>query len=226
MNITTINSIEISSVCDNACQYCPAKDQHRYRETGFMTMETFGKVIDWVKVFIKNGTQKEINLFGCGEPTLNPHVVEMVHVARQRLPFRQVLHLNTNGKTMTRELAADLKHAGISHIDLTLHNSYDAAKTIKIFREVGIEGKLSIDPIMRPNNWAGQVDWFVPDYCAGPCPWLANGQIMVMSNGNISHCCIDAFWTGKLGNINDDLTKIDMQPMELCKGCHHSIEEK
>lgn len=220
--IRTINSIEISSICDNSCEYCPARLQHKYREIGFMTQETFNKSLDIVKYFIKQQTQKELNLFGVGEPTLNPKVVEFVEQARRQLPIRTPIHMNTNGNTMTEELARDLKDAGISHIDITAHKARAAARTIQIFRKVGIEGNLSLDFITMPNNWAGQIDW--PDCGVRyACPWLRDGQAMIQSDGNIVGCCLDAFATNILGSVDTPPNELFTSPSDLCRKCHQDI---
>ncbi len=230
MKIKTINTIELSSICDNACEYCPAKDQSQYRPTGLMQEEVYKKAVNQVLKLCRAGTQLELNLFGVGESTLHPQLIEWVEYARKHLPFNQTLHLNTNGNRMTHEMANGLQKAGISSIDITGHNHKSTAKTIKIFRDIGIAGNLSYDFVTAPNNWAGQVDWFEPDnrlphYRNNPCPWLARGQIMVMSNGNITTCCIDAFGKNVFGNIFDDLDKLEIKESELCQTCHHKIPE-
>jgi hypothetical protein len=225
MKITTINSIEVSSLCNNQCRYCPASVQGEHRAVGLMTKEVFEAAVGWALHFARTGSQRELNLFGVGEPTLHPDLVEFVALARKRLPFRQELHLNTNGKLMTLELARALKAADISHCDITGHDAYDAAKCIRIFRETPISGQVSVDFMTQPNNWAGQVDWFAPDYDAGPCPWLARGQVMVMSNGDITRCCIDAFARGVFTNVFEDITAAEMAPFGLCEDCHHSMPE-
>ena len=220
--VNYINSIEISSLCDNQCQYCPAKDQGQYRPTGLMTMETFERTLAWVKHFCKQGTQRELNLFGVGEPTLNPHLVDMVREARRELPFDQIIHINTNGNNMTESLARALIDAGITSIDITGHDPYIAARTIRILRSTGIKGQLSIDPITQPNNWAGQVDWFAPDY-SYPCQWLDRGQVMVMSDGRINTCCIDAFAKQVIGTVDDNVPDLETEPGEVCSKCHHIV---
>ena len=222
MRITTINSIEVSSLCNRSCRYCPASVQGMHRKTGLMSAEVFEKAIEWALHFARKGTQREINLFGVGEPALHPDLAKYVELARKTLPFKQALHLNTNGVAMTLELAIKLKAAGIDHIDITGHDAYHAAKTIRIFRKVGIGGQMSFDFITAPNNWAGQVDWFEPDYHKQwPCPWIGNGQVMVMSDGSVTRCCIDAFGTGIMGTVFDDLATMEVTPFELCRTCHH-----
>ena len=163
MKISTINTIETSSLCNRACKYCPAMLQEKYRKTGLMEMHVFKEAIKWVKHFTYQGTQQELNLFGVGEPLLNPYIVEMVREAKGVMPLNQPVHLNTNGSLMTEQLAMKLKIAGINHIDLTAHDAYDTARCIRILRKAGIEGKISLDFAIVPNDWAGQVNWFKSD---------------------------------------------------------------
>lgn len=225
MKIETINSIETSSICDNNCPYCPAPLQHTHRETGFMEWDVFDKAISWVRFFAQQGTQREVNLFGVGEPLLNAYIIDMVEYARKHVPARIPLHLNTNGNNMTERLARALKDAGITSIDITAHNPRPAVRTIRIFQKVGIPFKISLDPVMAPNNWAGQVDWFEPHYQKPyPCPWIGRGQVMVMSNGDVTRCCIDAFGTGVLGTVHNKLDEIEVTPFELCERCHHTLD--
>jgi len=222
--ITTINSIEISSLCNNKCPYCPSPIQGEHRKVGLMDVEVFKIAIGWVRHFVKHGTQKELNLFGVGESTLHTELVSMVEYAKLKLPVALPIHLNTNGKLMTQELAVGLKRAGISHIDITGHDAYITARTIKIFKDVGIEGQLSFDFITQPNNWAGLVDWFEPDY-SYPCQWLRDGQVMIMSSGDVTTCCIDAFGEGIFTHVGKDITQAYSQPHKLCDGCHHEVPE-
>lgn len=223
MKITTINSIEVSSICNLSCPWCPARLQSDFRPVGFMSRDIFEKTIEWVGYYARQGTQQEINLFGVGEPTLHKDLVEFVQYAHNNLPLRMKLHLNTNGLLMTEDLARQLKNAGIKSIDVTGHKARETAKTIRIFEKVGIPFKVSFDPILAPNNWAGQVDWFEPHYPTPyPCPWINRGQVMVMSNGDITRCCLDAFGKGIMGTIFDDLKNMNVTEFELCKACHHT----
>jgi len=222
MKITTINTIELSSKCDNSCVYCCAPVQHKYRKTGFMDWATFGAAIDWVNHYAKKGTQQELNLMGVGESTLHPELIEMVRYAKTHLPFKQVLHISTNGNTLTPDMAQALKTAGITRMHVSGHKPRSIARALRILADANIPTNYSVDFMTRPNNWAGQVDWF-ESRDSYPCPWLHNGQVAIFSNGNIVRCCIDAFEKGVLGTIDDDLTKIDVVPFELCETCHQTV---
>jgi MoaA/NifB/PqqE/SkfB family radical SAM enzyme len=236
MIIQTINSIEVSSLCDRSCKYCPAREQGKHREVGLMSTEIFEKALEWVLHFSRKGTQRELNLFGVGEPTLNPNLPAMIEKARRVLPMRCPVHINTNGQWIDThttaitdkeiDYARSLKLAGISHIDITGHDAFKTAKMIRIFQALKIQGQLSFDYITNPNNWAGQVDWFHPMYDAGPCPWVGQGQVMVMNTGDITRCCIDAFGKGIFAHVNDDISEAEVTTFELCDTCHHKVGQQ
>lgn len=219
--LKTINHIELSALCNNECQYCPSPKMREHRAVGLMSMETFKQTISWVTFFCGEETQTELNLHGIGEPLLNPECVEMVSYARQHLPSRIPIHMNTNGNLMDDKTAKALKDAGITNIDITGHDALVTAQTIRILSDAGIQGNVSFDFVLNPNNWAGQVDWLEPKYDAGPCPWVGQGQCMVSWDGNIHNCCIDAFGHSVKATVNDDISKYDVEHFELCDKCHH-----
>lgn len=224
--IRTITNIELSSRCNNTCQYCPAPEQHNWRDTGLMEWDTFVRTIALVKELAQRGTQREVNLFGIGEPTLNPMLSDMISHARLTLPAKVPLHFNTNGKLMTEELARAIKRAGIDHVDITGHDPYHTARCLRIFKAVGIQGRVSVDFMLHPNNWAGQVDWFEPDYMH-PCQWLRDSQVMVYHDGRITTCCIDAKGSGVFASVFDEAPlEAEHQVHGLCSGCHHVVPEE
>lgn len=220
MKINSINSIEVSSICDNKCLYCPAPTQSKHRSVGFMDMDTFKACIHWAKELDKRGSQREINLFGVGEPLLNPSFCDMAAYAREEMP-NQRFHVNTNGNRLTKEIASCLRSDRIE-VDITDHNALATARAIRVARSVGLTHGTNRDFVDNPNNWANQVTWFNPDYVFD-CAWLNYGQVMVAWNGDIYNCCIDSCGISKSGNIKDDITQIDLKPFELCKCCHHII---
>ena len=61
-----------------------------------------------------------------------------------------------------------------------------------------------------------------PDFSL-PCQWLERGQVMVMSDGSITTCCIDAFGQGIIGHIDGDLGELRTAPHDLCGACHHIV---
>jgi hypothetical protein len=187
-----------------------------------MSSEIFQMVLDNIKTLSKNGTQKEVNLFSIGEPLLNPNIIKFVEMARNQLPITAVLHLNSNGNLLTDEIARALKDAGISHMTITDHKAYSTARAIRVMDKSGIEYNVTRDPVHKPNDWAGQVDWLKSRYIYD-CQWLGDGQVAVQWDGRISTCCIDSKAQGIVGHISEDISKIELRPHNLCIKCHHIV---
>ncbi len=232
--VQAIKNLEVASVCNLACPYCPARLQGEHRDTGLMSEKTFEQSLHWLARFVKAGTQQELNLFGVGEPLLHPKIVEMAARTRLVMPRYLTLRMNTNGLLVTEEIVRDLYAAGIDTIDITDHESEATMKAIRIFRKVTGQYEprrhqptrwgYSRDGIINPNNWGGLIDW-VPevDHPRYVCPWIANGQVMVMSTGDVTRCCQDAFGRGILGTVHDDLEQLDHTPYIQCLTCHEEI---
>lgn len=222
MKIRSITNVEVASICDNACEYCPAPQVKDHRYSGLMEGDTFMQAMKWVKHFTEQGTQGQLNLFGVGEPTLNHNLPEMVEIARESVPIFGHVRVNTNGNNMTAELASKLKLAGITDIHVTDHNAEVTLNAILILREAGVDYETNRDFVTGANNWAGQIEWTDRIDYELPCPWLGRGDAMVLADGSVTRCCLDAFGEGVLCNVWDDLTKVDMTPFALCESCHHT----
>ena len=218
--ISTINTIEVSALCDNRCAYCPAPTQHEHRPVGLMTLETFKKAVFWVRYFAEHGTQQELNLHGVGEPTLNKDLVEMIRLARAAAPSITI-NFNTNGNNLTPEVARACKDAGITSINITAHDAVATKNAAKALRAAGIQGHVNADFAVNPNNWGGQVQWTdTVDYKLW-CHWLDKGQVMVMWDGRVTRCCLDAFGQGVFATVEDHLPNLEVMPFVLCANCHH-----
>lgn len=217
--IQTVNTIEVSAVCDNQCAYCPAPSQHLHRKVGLMSMETFERALGWVARFVKAGTQAELNLHGVGEPTLNKNLVEMIRAARAVTPG--IINFNTNGNTMTPELAVACRDAGVTSINITAHSAESTMRAVKAIRAAGVQCNVNADFAVNPNNWGGQVSWTeTVDYRLW-CNWLDKGQCMITWDGQVTQCCLDAYGRGVLGTLDDDPGQICVKPFALCETCHH-----
>lgn len=241
--VKSFKNIEFASICNLSCPYCPCKDQGEHRPVGFMNEPVFDRVLYWLKKFVENDTQREVNLFGIGESTLHPYLIDWTRRIRKILPKRMNLLINTNGVAFSEMLCQGLLDAGVDKIDLTDHDAYHSMKTVEIFRKLGMthiknygeDAKyppkafgISRDAVYNPNNWGGLVDW-VPEVCyshAYVCPWLLRGQTMVFSDGRVTTCCQDAFARGVVGSVFDDnLDRIEYGPFVQCATCHERIPD-
>src|SRR3990172_7096433 len=223
--VKAIKNLEIASVCNLACEYCPCRLQGAHRDVGLMTEEVFERSLYWLKKFVDAGTQAELNFFGVGEATLHPKMIEWVRRTREVMPRYLSLLINTNGILFTEEMGRKLYEAGVDKIDLTDHDAEASTRTIRALRKLTGQyypdpnGKwgYSRDGVLHPNNWGGLLDW-VPDvqHPRYICPWLSNGQVMIMSNGDVTRCCQDAFGRGIVGTVWEEIDNIPYGPYVQC----------
>ena len=107
--------IELTNACNFRCKMCPTGNRKMTRPTGFMEAGTFKKIID--QCFLP-GTA--IRFIGWGEPTLHPQISGFVAEASSSL---LLTHLNTNGSTMTPDLASRLVDAGLKSIKFSFQGT-------------------------------------------------------------------------------------------------------
>ena len=152
---------------------------------------------------------------------MNPRFPEMLELVYNMEPYIRPLHLNSNGKLITQE-TVDLFNKYLNQLDITIHDPYETVKAYRLCRGQKFKLGMSLDFVLHPNDWAGQVDWFKSENFY-PCPWLRDGQAFIMSNGDISTCCIDAFAQGIIGNVFDSKAEdLEVKPFKLCETCHQT----
>lgn len=235
--VKAIKNLEIASICNLACPYCPCRLQGEHRDVGLMTEEVFDRSLFWLRKFIAAGTQEELNFFGVGEALLHPHLVDWVRRTREIMPRYLTLRINTNGLLFTEELGRELFASGIDNIDVTDHEAEASVRTIAALRRItGHYYPVQQDPrspwgysrdgILHPNNWGGLIDW-VPEvqHPRYVCPWLSKGQVMVMSSGDVTRCCQDAFRRGVIGTVWEEIDRIPYGAYVQCKTCHEIVPD-
>jgi hypothetical protein len=232
MKINTITTIELSSVCNLECEYCINRllVEHPARKPGIMTDAVFDRCVEVVKELVDRGTQKEINLNGNGESLLDPLLVRRIDKLRKSIGENATIMLSTNGTLVNRELAAALKSAGLTRIDVSPHKPAVARKVIHYLAEAGLNGVVNWGLIGQSHNWAGQLEPEnrVPVEPQGVvCYPLLIGAGYVQSEGDVVPCCYDYRNLGWIGHILDD-TILDrpIKQYALCKSCHQIIAEK
>lgn len=215
--ITSIHQIEMTSRCNLSCIYCVSRDLKRDKMD--MTIGDYLQALSWVDYFVGQGTQKELNLAGIGESTIHPRFIEFVALARKTVGDGVRLVIASNGLAITEELAKAIQPYNLRFY-VSMHRPEKAGPAIEILKKYKLIDGYSIDPSLNAIDWAGQVEWYTScEFTA--CPFLANGQVMVMADGSITTCCMDGSGSGVIGHIRQDVETLTMQPYELCKTCHH-----
>lgn len=215
--IRAIHQIEMTSECNLRCRYCTHPKMPRPKM--HMSDEVYRKSLEWVKVFQSRTRHAELNLAGIGESTMHPEFVRNVFLAREAVGPNVSLVLATNGLLMTDDLAAAIAPARPS-VWVSLHRPEKAGPAVEALKRAGILCGVSADPSLAAVNWAGQVNWHVSAPRGNPCPWMAGLMVMIMSDGRVTRCCLDATGDGVIATVDDDLTKFGTSPFKLCAACH------
>jgi len=215
-----IQQIELTSRCNLRCRYCPSPHLKRAKQD--MSVETFERALHWVRFFVSQRTQGELDLGGIGEPTLHPEFVRFLYLAREAIGFNGVLVFPTNGLLMTDELAREIAGAR-PRAYVSLHRPERAGLAVEALRKVGLLAGVSADPSIAATNWAGQVKWHVSAQPGRQCGWVRNGRAFVMSTGHVSRCGFDASGIGVFGHVDDDLSLLATSPYELCRTCDQDV---
>lgn len=186
-----------------------------------MTRAVFERTLTWVARFARDGYRGELNLAGIGESTLHPEFFDFVRLAREAVGSQIPLVLATNGVIATPELAELFLREQVN-VWVSLHRPEKAGPAVQLYRAAGVLRGVSNDPSIYANDWGGQVAWHNSPGNALPCEWLRQGRAMVLADGRVTTCCIDATGDGVVGHVNDETLGV-VAPFKLCKTCHHVI---
>lgn len=219
--ITRISQIEITSRCSLHCQYCPQPKMERAKAD--MPDDVFDRTLYWLREFVADGTQRDVNLHHFGESTLHPKFVEMVDRISDIVPLVQ---FSTNGVGVTKQMIFDLKDAGLSRIALSVHRPEVVMKVEDFCLEAGLPYDWASGMVSSKHNWAGQVEGRNSAWAETyPCQFLIDQACVVLQDGRVANCCIDAEGISASISVFDDLRALELKPFSLCVDCHHQIPE-
>lgn len=105
--------------CNFKCSFCPcniSSDRVAERHT-VMSWELFEKIAADLEAF--EGQVSVINLYGFGEPLLNPRIADMVKLLKARHCCREI-RITTNGSLLTEETSRALIHAGVDLVRVSV----------------------------------------------------------------------------------------------------------
>lgn len=185
-----------------------------------MSWEVFHRSLEWAKLYHSRGTQREISIHGLGESTLHPDFIEMMRQTKAALPNTKV-QFSTNGISFTEEMAIACKELSV-RVFISLHRPEKAIHAIELCKKYNLETIAHANFATSSFNWAGQVDY--PSTAAKtPCAYLGIGRAVILSDGDITTCCVDTEKEGIIGNVFNPIQDIQMKPYKLCETCAHQI---
>lgn len=219
-HIVQIKQIEVTTRCNLRCQYCPHPKMQRPKED--MKWETFEKALTWVKFFLGLGYQRELSFTGIGESTMHPQFLDMLRAARA-LNVNMPIVFSTNGlPTFTEEIAAACQELNVG-VMISLHRPEMAGKAVQLAKKYGVLKYMNDQFVTGAFDWAGQVPtWYV----SAPkltCEYLRSGWGVVLQDGQITTCCLDAENKGVVGTVWDDPGSLQIKPYSLCATCHMQV---
>lgn len=100
--------IEPTNNCNLQCICCSRG--HLKRDTGYMEMDLFRKIIDDAASI----SVKRVHLYLHGEPLLHPQIVEMIRYVKLK---GLAITLATNGMPMNKKKIEDILHSGVDSAD-------------------------------------------------------------------------------------------------------------
>ena len=74
--------VDISGMCNLRCISCPRGNWPRHRNPGFMSAETYGRLVD--KILRDDPWTGIITLYNWGEPLLNPGLPDIINITREK----------------------------------------------------------------------------------------------------------------------------------------------
>ncbi len=217
--VRDIHQIELTTRCNLRCRYCPSPQKLRPHED--MAWDTFEAALDMVKFFVRQGTQTELSLTGIGESLMHPRFFEAVAAARAVIGPQRKLVVTTNGILLDDKACEVLKEFRPA-VFISLHRPEKAGLAVEATKRAGIFAGANPAPSVSAFDWAGQVKWFV----SAPrtlCDYLRQGWGVVLVDGRVTTCCLDATGGGTFGTVWDNPETLRMSPWKLCDGCHMEV---
>lgn len=216
--VTCIKQVELTTHCNLRCKYCPSPTMTRKKED--MSMEVYKQALLLAQHYDEQRTQRELSLTGIGESTMHPQFLEMVAMARKALPVVRLV-ITTNGLLITEELCRELaKFRPLIYV--SLHRPEKAGLAVELAKKYNMLGGVNASAAISAFDWAGQVAWY-NSAPREPCEFLRTGWAVVMVDGTVTTCCMDASGVGKIGAVWDAPETLQMKPFALCERCHSSV---
>jgi hypothetical protein len=224
--VRDVHQIELSTRCNLRCKYCPHfPELPRKKED--MSRDTFKAALDLVRFYVRQGTQTELSLTGIGEAMLHPDFVEFATRAREVIGSHRQLTITTNGLLLDEAMAAAIAPLRPA-VFISLHRPEKAGLAVEVAKRHGILAGVNESFATSAFDWAGtQKNWFV----SAPkikCEYLRSGWAVVLVDGRVATCCLDADGSSTVGTVWDAPETLKLKPWKSEKGagcatCHMEV---
>ncbi len=119
--------------CNFACPYCFEKGIKR---PSYMSLETAGRVLDWVRGWVRERGYPAVSFtFYGGEPLLNKDVIDFFLASAKGLAPRVAFFLFSNGSLLEEEDILRWRSAGLREIRVTIDGPEDLHDRRRPFRD-------------------------------------------------------------------------------------------
>lgn len=146
------NIIEVKPLtgCNLSCTFCSVEEGKNDKKDILVEEEYL--VEEFTKLAALKEHDVEANIGPQGEPLLYPDLVKLVNDLK-KIPNVKVISINTNGLTLNPKLIDELKEAGLTRINLSLH-----ALDKKLASELA-DGPYNIEHILKMIKYCeGKID--------------------------------------------------------------------
>lgn len=104
--------VELTNRCNFSCEFCPDRSMRRPR--GAMPLSMVESLLAQAG---QEGLARQVHFHIMGEPLLYPDLAEAIRIARRN---GLEAWLTTNGSLLTPRVLVELRHAGLSHLTVSL----------------------------------------------------------------------------------------------------------
>jgi hypothetical protein len=150
-------------------------------------------------------------------------------MAREALP-RNFICFSTNGLLLDDEACAYLREHLVA-VFVSLHRPEKAGPAINAARRAGILVDTNASAATSSFDWAGLLaDKWEVTAASTPCEYLRSGWGVVLADGRITSCCLDATGAGVVGHVDDEIGSLSIKPWgndkQGCETCHMTVPDE
>lgn len=225
--VRDIHQIELTTRCNLRCHYCP-HFPNLPRPKVDMMWEVFERSLAVVDFFCRQGTQTELSLTGIGESLVHPNFVAMVAAARATIGPNRPLTVTTNGILLTESMCAMLAPYA-PQVFISLHRPERATFAVQAAKKHGILAGINNSFVTSAFDWAGYQKNWTANVSAPKikCEYLRAGWGVILVDGRMATCCLDADGSSVFGDIWQDPATLRMKPWGTpekgCNSCHMEV---